>query len=260
MKELQPKQTAFDLRFRLGGVPIRIHPLFWVASALLGIRDYADPEVGGLGCFAFWMAAVLVSVLLHELGHVCVGRLLGMRGEVVLYSLGSLTLGLDTLPRRRQRLAVLLAGPLVGLLIVAGVWGITWLPFPAALREPRWQTPIATGLAIVVWINLYWALLNLLPLWPLDGGRMACEIGEGLFGRRGVTAALVLSLVVAGLLAVWVMVQMSWLLNFRYDPRYTLLMEHWAVVLLFCFLFWVRGFGALWPAELPGAQPQERNP
>jgi hypothetical protein len=253
MKGLEPRPTAFDLRLRLFGVSIRIHPLFWVASALLGIGVYADPQTGGLGCFAFWMAAVLVSLLLHELGHVGVGRLLGMRGEVVLYSLGGLTLGIDTLPRRRQRLAVLVAGPLVGFLILGAVWGITWLPFPDSLREPRWQTTIATALAIVVWINLYWSLLNLWPLWPLDGGRMVCEIGEGLFGRRGRIAGLILCLVGAGLLAVWVMVQMAWLLQFTYDPRYILFMEQWAVLLLFSFLFWVHTFRALWTEE--GAAP-----
>ena len=42
-----------------------------------GVRHYGDPETGNFAWFAFWMAAVLVSILIHELGHVLVGRLLG---------------------------------------------------------------------------------------------------------------------------------------------------------------------------------------
>jgi Zn-dependent protease len=241
-----PRPTAFDVRFRLPGVAVRIHPLFWVSSALVGISVYGDPEAGGLGWFGFWIAAVLISLFLHELGHVAACRLFGVRGEVVLYSLGGLTIGIDALPRG-QRLAVLVAGPVVSLLIVGGVYAITWLPSTEALLGPDWQPAILDGLRIVVLINLYWGLLNVLPLWPLDGGCLVCEIGEGLFGRTGRTTGLILCLVAATIFGGWVMVQMVWQDNFRYDPRYTLMMEHWAVVLLYSFLLWTRTFRALLP-------------
>ena len=251
MKVQEPRQTRFDLRLHLCGAAIRIHPLFWASSALLGVRYYADPEGGSIGWFAFWMTAVLASVFLHELGHLFAGRLFGMRGEVVLSGLGGAVLGLDALPRRWQRVVVLLAGPLVGFLVVAGIWGLTWVPFPAALSEEGWQSAIATSVAMVVWINYDWALLNLLPLWPLDGGRIAVEVGEGLFGRGGLVVALVLSLVVSALLAIWAMLQISWRLEFPYDPRYALYLQHYSILLLYCFLFWLRGFRALWPEQPP---------
>src|SRR5262249_18271358 len=50
-------------------------------------------------------------------------------------------------------------------------------------------------------INVFWALLNLLPVWPLDGGQIAREVAEAGLGPRGTAASLGLSLVVAGLLA-----------------------------------------------------------
>jgi Zn-dependent protease len=240
----EPHPTRFDLRFRLGGAAVRVHPLFWAAAAVLGVRYYADPEGGNLGWFLFWMAAALASVLLHELGHVFVGRMFGMRGEVVLSGLGGLTLGIDSLPRRGQRLLVLLAGPLVNALVVAALWGMTCLPFPEALSD--WASVVANGTLILLRVNGYWALLNLAPLWPLDGGRMACEIGEGLFGRRGVAAALILSLAFAGLLALSVMLEMRQRYAYPVGERYFLDQQRLSVLLFFCFLFWLRGFREWW--------------
>jgi stage IV sporulation protein FB len=249
MKHLEPQHNRFDLRCRLAGVGVRVTPLFWLSSAILGIRYLADPNGGSLGYFLFWMTAVLVSVLLHELGHVLACRLFGLQPEVVLSGLGGVTLGIDELKRPWQRLVTLLAGPAMGFLIVAGIWGITFIPFPQVLRDWGWDTSIATGIAILLWINLYWSVLNVVPLWPLDGGRMACEIGEGLFGRKGRVAGVVLSIITAGLLAVGLVIQLSWHLRFPYDPRYLLYLEQFIVLLMYAFLLWLRGFRELWPDQ-----------
>src|SRR5271165_6907136 len=128
MKHLESRQNRFDLHCRLAGVPVRVTPLFWLSSAILGIRYYADPEGGSLGYFLFWMMAVLASVLLHEMGHVVACRLFGVRPEVVLSGLGGVTLGIEELKRRSQRLVILLAGPAMGFLVVAGIWGLTFIP------------------------------------------------------------------------------------------------------------------------------------
>ena len=260
MRVQEPLHTRLELRLRLLGVPVRVGLLFWLSSAALGVRHYADPETGNFAWFAFWMAAVLASVLLHELGHVLVGRLLGMRGQIVLYGLGGLTLGIDDLPRRWQRIVVLLGGPLVGLLMVAGVWGLTCLPLPAAWDTETLQT-IGNGTEMVFLINFYWTIFNLLPLWPLDGGRLACEIGEGLLGPRGSKVALVLCLATTALLTLMGAVLLTWRLNVRFDvPRHV---EEWlrnaqlyrlwllqdGFFVLFCYLLWIRTFRALWPQQ-----------
>ncbi len=249
MKHLEPHHNRFDLRLRLAGVPVRITPLFWLSSAILGIRYYADPEAGSLGYFVFWMAAVLVSVLLHELGHVVACRLFGLRPELVLSGLGGVTLGIEELKRRWQRVVTLLAGPLMGFVIVAGIWGITFVPFPEVFRDEGWKTSLATGIAILLWINFYWSVLNVVPLWPLDGGRMVCEIGEGVFGPRGRVVGIVLSIITAGLLAVGLVLQLSWHLRFPYDPRYLLYLEQFIVLLMYTFLLWLRAFRELWPDQ-----------
>jgi stage IV sporulation protein FB len=244
-----PRPTRFDLCWRVGGVPFRITPLFWFSCALLGLRYFADPEAGSLGYFLFWMLAACASLMLHELGHLLVGRLLGMQGETILYGLGGMTTGVEALSRRWQRLLVLLAGPAVQLLFVSLLWALAWLPFPGVFREWGWQAPIANGLFILLWINLYWALLNLIPLWPLDGGRMACEIGEAIFGPRGRSIGLSFSIVCAGLLAMAATLQLSSRLSFPYDPRYLLYLMEYCISILYLFLLWLRNFSELWNAN-----------
>ena len=241
-----PRATRFDLCWRVGGVPFRITPLFWFSCALLGLRYCADPEGGSLGYFLFWMVASCGSVLLHELGHLLVGRLFGMQAETILYGLGGMTTGVEALGCRWQRLLVLLAGPAVQLLFVSLLWGITWLPFPQVFRDWGWQALIANGLFILLWINLYWAILNVIPLWPLDGGRVACEIGEAIFGPKGRSLGLSLSIVCAGLLALAATLQLSWRLSFPFDPRYLLYLTEYCISILYLFLLWLRNFSELW--------------
>jgi len=245
----EPRRTRFDLRWRFLGSPVRATPLFWVAVALLGFRYDADPEAGSLGYFAMWMLAAIGAIFLHDLGQILVGRFFGMRGEVVLYGLGGPTLGVEDLPRRWQRVIVLLAGSALQLVFVAAIWGVTYLSYPESLDGSELRSLIANGVAIVFRANYYWALLNLLPIWPLDGGRIACEIGEAIFGRRGGTAALVLSLMTCAAAAIFVTIGLGADLDYRFDPRYLLYLEHYTVLLGFCFLFWIRAFQALWSAR-----------
>ena len=196
-----------------------------------------------------WMLAAIGAIFLHDLGQILVGRFFGMRGEVVLYGLGGPTLGVEDLPRRWQRVIVLLAGSALQLVFVAAIWGVTYLSYPESLDGSELRSLIANGVAIVFRANYYWALLNLLPIWPLDGGRIACEIGEAIFGRRGGTAALVLSLMTCAAAAIFVTIGLGADLDYRFDPRYLLYLEHYTVLLGFCFLFWIRAFQALWSAR-----------
>ena len=64
----EPSRTQFDLNFSLWRIPVRVHPLFWLAGLLLGPRR-ADPPA-----IMIWMAAFFVGILCHELGHALVMR------------------------------------------------------------------------------------------------------------------------------------------------------------------------------------------
>ncbi|HEY7425118.1 MAG TPA: hypothetical protein VH682_12885, partial [Gemmataceae bacterium] len=66
----EPRPSRWELRGRLFGAEVRIQPIFWVSCVLPGVIYYQDPKVGGVAAFCFWVAAVLVSLLAHEIGHI----------------------------------------------------------------------------------------------------------------------------------------------------------------------------------------------
>jgi Zn-dependent protease len=193
---LEPEPTAYDLRFRVPGVdvPVRVHPMFWLVSALLG----GDLLRQGLSYLLLWVACVFVSILIHELGHVLAGRLFGSSGYIVLFSFGGLAVGSSDLRSRWQRIIVYAAGPAAQLVL----FGILWAFRPWLLRSAVNLSPAAVLTYVMLWqINLFWPLINLLPVWPLDGGRISRDVLEGAMGQRGVEASLIVSMAVAGLVA-----------------------------------------------------------
>src|SRR5205814_6565389 len=123
-----PGPSPYDLSFSLFRIPVRVSPWFWLISALFvwdaGIRHGMSFVFVGIAC-------VFVSILLHELGHVLVGKLFGADGYIVLYSFGGLAIGSRDVPRRWQRIAVSFAGPGVQLALYEILWLSVrngWLP------------------------------------------------------------------------------------------------------------------------------------
>jgi Zn-dependent protease len=185
-----------DLNWRMFGIEVRVHPLFWLISALLG---WNLAQELGYQFLLLWIVCVFVSILIHELGHVVVGRLFGAYGHIVLYSFGGLAVGSSDLARRWQRIAVYLAGPFAGFLLLGLVELIIRF-----VELPR--TPSAALLAATVFflwqINLFWGLMNLLPVWPLDGGQISREVFTSFTPNNGLRMSLVLSIVIAVAIAV----------------------------------------------------------
>ncbi len=211
------QSTSLDLRWRMFGIDVRVQPLFWLVAAMTGWGLTADPEQGGVRLL-LWIAVFFVSILIHELGHVYMGRFFGSHGHILLYGFGGLAIGASALPRRGQRIAVYFAGPLAGFLLV-GLLVLGLLLVAPNMVPLFWQNVLAVvGLAPwahlhalaplvadvvqqALWINLFWGLLNLLPIWPLDGGQVSREVCAAIWGRRGERAALALSIALAALIA-----------------------------------------------------------
>jgi Zn-dependent protease len=189
-----PAPTPLDLRFSLFGVPVRVHPMHWVVSVLLG-----PPLNGGWNLVAAWVICVFLSILLHEMGHILMGRVFGSDGHIVLYSFGGLAIPDRHLDRRWQRVMVSLAGPLIEL-VLAGLLIAVWLIARAQGYEP--QVNVRRVFFYLMWINVVWAVLNLFPIWPLDGGRVSREFCTFISPRQGVRLSLFLSAAVSGFLAI----------------------------------------------------------
>jgi stage IV sporulation protein FB len=195
---VEPGQTNFDLRFRLFGTPVRVHPLFWLFSAILG-WDFVT--ILGFPYLLLWVATCFVSVLLHEFGHVWMGKAFGARAShIVLYSFGGLAVGSNDLWNRWHRVAVSLAGPGIQLALYGVLKLVLWWVAPEQLaRLPFWGM---IGLIMLIDINLNWALFNLLPVWPLDGGMVSREVCTWRSPQGGLRFSLGLSIAVAGFIAV----------------------------------------------------------
>jgi Zn-dependent protease len=189
----EPQPTQFDLNFRIFGIHVRVHPWFWLMSALLGWHFSRL----GLQYVLVWIVCVFISILVHELGHVFMGQLFGARSHIVLHAFGGLAIGSSNLRNRWQRIAVYLAGPAAGFLL----WGLVWLIDQG--MDPERSTRIALlGVHFLLWINLAWGFLNLLPIWPLDGGQVSRDFLDWLIPHKGVRIALVISIVLSGLIAI----------------------------------------------------------
>ncbi len=224
---LEPQQTPYDLRFRLVDIPVRIHPMFWLLSAVLGWSAVQY----GIQFVVLWIGCVFVSILIHELGLVWMGQAFGTRGHIVLYSFGGLAIGSNALSQWWKRVLVSLAGPFAGFAFLALVFVVVRFAMPsqfdlyiASLKvfflgpqslnptEMKQLPEIATLFQVptLQWmtflflfqINLFWGFLNLLPIWPLDGGQVSRDILGHLIPQQGFQIALVISLVVAGSLAI----------------------------------------------------------
>jgi len=190
----EPSPTPYDLNFRIFGVPVRVHPLFWLISILLNMRLINQ---GQFGILAIWIVCVFVSILIHELGHVFMGQVFGSRAHVVLYSFGGLAVGSTQGLSRWQRIAVLFAGPGAGFVFCGTVWAAY------VISSDYTEVPLLARIVIsdIIVINLFWGIMNLLPVWPLDGGQITGELCSMRNPRGGLRVALRISIVVAGAVA-----------------------------------------------------------
>jgi Zn-dependent protease len=191
---MDPGRTQFDLNFRLFGIPVRVHPFFWLMALVLGQASLRL----GLEYLVVWVLCVFVSILIHEMGHVVMGGVFGNWGEIILYGLGGLAVGASGLASRWKRIAVYFAGPLAQLIL----FGLVLLAYKFVPPD-RWSHPLVNAaLWNLLAINLAWPILNLVPIWPLDGGQISREVFDWLMPRRGVRVALTISLVLSSLLVI----------------------------------------------------------
>jgi Zn-dependent protease len=207
---LEPNQTPYDLRWRMFGTHVRVHPLFWLVMVIFGWDWAANPGPGenGLMNLALWVLTCFVSILLHEFGHIWMGQAFGSYGHIVLFGFGGLAIGASNGLNRYQRIFVSAAGPIIQLLLLAFLMGLVMFkasPLPYRSLPKNAQV----FLDMLLFVNLYWPLLNLLPIYPLDGGQICREVCGIMNPARGVLASLWISVFVAGLIAIHALLAQS---------------------------------------------------
>ncbi|HYO24868.1 MAG TPA: site-2 protease family protein [Lacipirellulaceae bacterium] len=218
----EPPPTPADLHFRLLGVPVRVSPMFWVVTGLMALnRGRGTPPAD----FVIWVAVVFVSIVVHEMGHALLQRRYGGTPRVTLHAVGGIASCDDGDPRPSSQILISLAGPAAGfalaLLAVMAVrlsghlvgWTSGGDVSPDDLGvDKAYQLPVLGGgiywealgaysankiFANVLAVNILWGLINLLPVYPLDGGRVSRELCTLWRPRQGIILSLRISMVVA---------------------------------------------------------------
>jgi Zn-dependent protease len=145
---------------RVAGIPVRVH---WTLVALLAVVGVIT-GAGALGVLA-GAALLFASIVAHELAHALVARAYGVRTrDIVLTPLGGVARLEGMGPSGRAEVAIALAGPAASLAIAALAWTAMAILSPAGLA--------ASALDTLVWANAMLGVFNLVPAFPMDGGRV----------------------------------------------------------------------------------------
>ena len=170
------------------GIPIRIHATFLLILVWFGMAAAASSR--NVPREIAFVLALFVCVLLHELGHATMARRFGVRTrEIVLYPIGGVA-RLETIPGGWAELLIALAGPAVNVAL-AGVCAaaLIALHVPQAFRQAMpWQN---TGLVQkLLWANIALVVFNMIPAFPMDGGRvLRAVLALGLGQQRATRIA-----------------------------------------------------------------------
>lgn len=168
-----------------GKIPITIHPAFWIFAALIGYMN-SYTFLGTL----IWVGIILISVLIHEFGHALTAWCFGQKSRIELIALGGLTYHDGQKLSLWRQFIIVFNGPLFGFLLYLTAFFL--------LKVPSIEhSSSAPFLFLVRAVNLFWTIVNLLPVMPLDGGQLMRIIMEKIFGSKGVKYALVISMIVS---------------------------------------------------------------
>jgi Zn-dependent protease len=162
---------------RVAGIDVFLHPSFLILLAFIGAS-------GGLESILL-VSAAFGCVLLHEFGHALMARGFGIGTEdITLYMIGGVA-RLRRMPKAPgAELLIALAGPAVNVAIALALGAILAL---GLLGDPSSGLPIHSFMISLWWINVGLVLFNMVPAFPMDGGRVFRALMSGLIGRERAT-------------------------------------------------------------------------
>lgn len=214
----EPPPTPWDVRFGLFGIPVRVHPMFWLIGLLLGMNSHTPVEL------ACWLLALFTSILMHELGHAFAMRAYGYYPSILLHGFGGVTsYGPSAYGSQRtdgsSRILIAAAGPAAGfalsaalylVLRMAGVAMEIQVGLPELVQISIGQISKSAALSEFIrqlfFVSVTWGFVNLLPVAPLDGGQISEELFTMINPRDGMRWSSMLAIVTAALVAVFAIV------------------------------------------------------
>jgi len=179
------------VRFNLFGIPVTVQPFFWITLGILGVMSFNPDSVQGIMFVCLFVLAGLISILVHELGHALTARKFGAQVEIVLQAFGGYAAYTGARMSRLQSFLITAAGPLIqivlGFAVLAVLRNVTILNANALMF-----------LNTLVLISFFWAILNLLPVLPLDGGQLL----NAVLGPARIRITLTVTIIVAIITAI----------------------------------------------------------
>ncbi|NNE92851.1 MAG: hypothetical protein HKN23_14500 [Verrucomicrobiales bacterium] len=193
------------LRFNLFGYPVRVHWMFWILCIILGMGYLQQRDRQGPISFLIVTAVVFGSILWHELGHAWARKRCGANySEIELHGMGGLCGGPGYLTRK-QSMFVSAMGPAASMLLGAVIFPLKFTPGMDWVMDPtnpgfavRQNISFAVFVNHMIWVNIGWALLNLLPVMPLDGG----QIFNAFMANKNPALVPRVGMIVAGIVAI----------------------------------------------------------
>ncbi len=207
---------------RLAGIDVYVHATFfiliaWIALSYWMMTGNLAAVISGVG----FILLLFACVVLHELGHALIARRYGFRTQnITLLPIGGVA-ALERMPDDpKQEITMALAGPAVNLVIAFGLW--LWLSMSNALPQVgSFSLTEGSFLERLMLINVILAIFNLLPAFPMDGGRVlramlsmhmhrnratqvAAKIGQGLALGLGFIGVLYNPFLIFIALFVWI--------------------------------------------------------
>lgn len=162
----------------IAGIALYLHATFLLLLAWVAIGEYErSGEVAAALSGVLFVLAVFASVVLHELGHALAARRFGIKTrDITLLPIGGVA-RLERMPREpRQELVVALAGPAVNVIIAGALY--LWLAVSGRIPTFVDTASLSAGFldrafaARLLAVNLWLVLFNLIPAFPMDGGRV----------------------------------------------------------------------------------------
>jgi len=162
---------------RLFGIPLRVHISWLIVFGLISwslAAGYFPAQLPDLPVWSYWVKAIIaatmffVSIILHELGHSLVARHHGIGiASITLFVFGGVSQMKEEPREARQELQIAIVGPIISLVLAALFGALSLLAAPAG--TPTMLRAVVTYLAAV---NFLVAVFNMVPAFPLDGGRV----------------------------------------------------------------------------------------
>src|SRR5262245_10802118 len=172
------------------GIKVAVHWTFWLLPAVVFLSGFFAGNTSRAVFDTVAILGIFGCVVLHELGHAVTARGFGVRTrDIELYPIGGVA-RLDRIPDKpHQELAIALAGPAVNVAIALFLAPLMWFDGYGVALGSSAHTWMEAFWHRILWANIGLAVFNMLPAFPMDGGRVLRAVLAIFVPRVQATAA-----------------------------------------------------------------------